>query len=135
MKRRIVGGMLLLGVAGTAFAADPAGPPSAEQVLERVDRRLDRVGATEEQRTEIHRLVETSIEKRASFHEEARALRDGATDLLWARDIDEAGLEALRQKGVDLFDRMTAFSLHQMVAVAQVLTPEQRVAVHELADR
>ncbi|MCA9492438.1 MAG: hypothetical protein KC621_21040, partial [Myxococcales bacterium] len=54
-------------------------------------------------------------------------------DLLWAEDIDQKGLERLRKDGVDLFDRMTEFGLNHMISVAQVLTPEQRVAVHDLA--
>lgn len=132
MKRILpLAALFLLGSA-PAMAAERT-PPTAEQVLAKVDQRLDRIGVTEQQRTTIHGLVEGAFEQRETFREEARALRGSMHDLLWAEDIDEKGLERLRKDGVDLFDRATEFGLHHLISVAQVLTPEQRVAVHDLA--
>ena len=132
MKRFLPLAALVLLGATPAFAEQRT-PPTAEQVLAKVDQRLDRIGASEQQRETIHGLVEGAFEQREAFRDEARSIRGSMHDLLWAEDIDQKGLERLRKDGVDLFDRMTEFGLNHMISVAQVLTPEQRVAVHDLA--
>lgn len=149
----LFGGVLaLLGLLAlpTAFAGGDAlgfgghchrgahGELTAEQMQKKADkvasRILNRVDATDPQRAEVQELLagvgERAVAARADHQEARQAWREA----LLAETIDEQQLEALR---VDLLDRVDDGStelLGLVADIAQVLTPEQRADLAELAD-
>jgi Spy/CpxP family protein refolding chaperone len=123
--------LLSLSLAGPALAEDRPSPPTTEEVHARLDQRLDRVGATPEQRARIEALVDEARAQREAFKARASGLKAQMKDLLWAEEIDRKALEKVREQAVDLFDEATRSALDQMIGVAEVLTPAQRAQVHD----
>ncbi len=123
--------LLTFTLASPALAEERREPPTTEERRLHLEARLDEVGATPEQRERILAITAASDERREAFKEEGSALKTRVRDLLWAAEIDRKGLERAREEAVDLFDRATTFALDAMVKTAEVLTPEQRLKVHE----
>jgi periplasmic protein CpxP/Spy len=99
-----------------------------------VDRMLNKVDATDEQKEEIDAILdeafETVDEKRAEHeakHEEFKAL-------LTAETIDREALEAMRGEALVHFDEGSAMFLDVIVEVSEVLTVEQREQLAEMIE-
>ena len=143
--RRIVAG-LSLALAGTLAAgawaapggpAGPAGPglmgpgamggPGSGGMFEgMLQRLLDRVNATPEQRTQIQQILQANAGDMRAQHEAGRALREQAMALFAQPTVDAAALEALRQKQLTMHDAASKRMTATMLEVSRVLTPEQR---------
>lgn len=96
----------------------------------RLDRRLDRMAEALKlqpaQREEIRRIAEAAGRDLAPLRDEARQLH-AERQRLWAQPtLDEAALEALRQRQQALHERMSARMGQTQLAVGRVLTPAQR---------
>ena len=96
-----------------------------------LNRMLERVNATPEQRTQIEQILKTGAEQMRTQREAGRELRDEAMKLFAQPTVDANALEALRQKQVaqhvEASKRMTA----AMLEISRVLTPEQRKQMSE----
>jgi protein CpxP len=149
--RRMLAGLSLAlagGLATGAFAA-PGGPgghgmgPGAmagghwghggaggmfEGMLQRL---LDRVNATPEQRTQIQQILQSGAADVRARHEEGRALREQAMALFAQPTVDAAALEALRQKQLAMHDDVTKRMAASMLEISRVLTPDQRKQMAE----
>lgn len=137
----LAAGLLTL-AAGSAWAMGPGMPPAhgamppaampggpagdearAERMLEHLTRGLDLQPA---QREQLRALAQGASTDLRALREEGRALRAERHRLLAAATLDEAALEALRQRELAHHDRLSARMQRFMLDVAKVLTPEQR---------
>lgn len=107
--------------AGEMGGAGPGG--MFEGMLQRM---LDRVKATPEQRTQIQQILQANAGDMRAQHEAGRALRDQAMALFAQPTVDEAALEALRQKQLAMHEAASKRMTAAMVQVGRVLTQEQR---------
>jgi protein CpxP len=129
----------ILAVAATASiggiaVAQPIGPgaaPIGEFGMHRgrLERRLDAVGATAEQKAKIHAIIRQTVVDLADVRAQRQANRKQIHAVLAQPVIDRAQLESLRQQQMVLAE---VTSKHWMAAIAQsaeVLSPEQRAAM------
>jgi periplasmic protein CpxP/Spy len=91
-----------------------------------LQRLLDRVNATPEQRTQIQQILQANAGEMRAQHEAGRALREQAMALFAQPTVDEAALEALRRKQLAAHDAASRRMTATMLEVGRVLTPEQR---------
>ncbi|TSE19673.1 Heavy-metal resistance [Tepidimonas alkaliphilus] len=107
----------------------PRHPPApndearAERMVEHLTRGLDLQPA---QREQVRALAQAASADLRALREEGRALREERHRLLGAPTLDEAALEALRQRELAHHDRLSARMQRFTLDVAKVLTPEQR---------
>lgn len=91
-----------------------------------LNRWLDRVNATPQQRTQIEQILKTNVEAMRAQRDSRGELRDEAIKLFAQPTVDANALEALRDKQmaqhIEASKRMTA----AMLEISRVLTPEQR---------
>lgn len=97
-----------------------------------MSRMLDAVNATEAQRTEIQRIVAAAAPGMKTLREQGRTLREQARQVLTAQTIDTNVAEQLRLQMLAHHDAVSKQGLATMLAVAQQLTPEQRVKIGEM---
>jgi len=94
-----------------------------------LDRMLDRVDATEEQRAKIRDLSRSARNDIEKLTDVLRPMRKAAVDQLAAPTVDRAAVEALRSRASGVADEISKRVTTAMVDVAQVLTPEQRAKI------
>ncbi len=136
-------GVGAVGGALTAFAVDAHGgwghgfkhhwrghAIDAAHVTERLQRAsewvLDDVDATDEQQERIDVILAGAVEDIFPMRAEHRAHRRDLIAELARPQIDRAGLEQLRTAELALAEKATARLLDAVVAIAEVLEPEQR---------
>lgn len=90
------------------------------------ERMLERLGASAEQRAQIDRIVEQSRQDMRSRAETRRALHDQMAALFAQPAVDAAAVEALRQQMQAEHDQASQRRTQTMLAISEVLTPEQR---------
>ncbi len=115
---------------GAAMGAGPMGMAFAGRGLERM---LDRVDATAEQRTQIRAIVDAARKDLAPQREQQRTLREQALNLFAQPNVDANAVEAQRQQMLRQHDEVTRRTTQAMVDVARVLTPQQRATLAEQA--
>ena len=97
-----------------------------------VERMLDSVNATAEQRTQIKQITERAAAERKAQHESGRALHEQGMKLFTQPVVDATAAEALRQQMMQQHDQASRRMMQTMLEVSRVLTPEQR---QQLAER
>jgi protein CpxP len=97
-----------------------------------VERMLDSVNATAEQRAQIKLITERAAVERKVHFESGRALREQGMLLFTQPVVDANAAEALRQQMLQHHDQASKRMMQTMLEVSRVLTPEQR---KQLADR
>ncbi|HZF79623.1 MAG TPA: Spy/CpxP family protein refolding chaperone, partial [Rubrivivax sp.] len=98
----------------------------------KMERVLDSINATPEQRAQIRQITLAAISDLKSQREAGRALREQSLTLFAQPTVDARAAETLRQQMVARHDQASKRALQAMLDVSRVLTPEQRKA---LADR
>jgi len=93
------------------------------------------VGATEEQKAEGRVVVERVVDQLIPLGERHRAHREAVVLEMARPQIDRMALELLREDGLALADEASRIGLDGVVDLAEVLSPEQRVELLELAHR
>ncbi len=133
-------------VAQTAFAQPYAGPGGAMGAghmaagghdggawgmgaPHRLERMLDAVNATPEQRTQIKQITQAARAELRAQHEAGRGLREQGAALFAQPTVDARAAEALRQQMLAQHDQASKRMLQVMLDVSAVLTPEQRKAL------
>jgi Spy/CpxP family protein refolding chaperone len=107
---------------------DRADGPLGGRMLERL---LDRVKATDTQRTEVRRIAEAAQKDLRAQHESARGERAALVGLLAQPEIDPAAVEAQRRKDLARHEQASKRMTQAMLDIAKVLTPAQRAQVAE----
>lgn len=97
-----------------------------------MERVLDSVNATAEQRAQIKQIVQGAHGDLKSQREAGRALREQGMALFAQPTVDARAAETLRQQMMAGHDQASKRAMQAMLDVSRVLTAEQRKA---LADR
>lgn len=147
--RRLGAATLLLALAGasaSAVQAQPAmhpgegarhaahhrmGPGMADGPM-MLQRALDAVGASAEQKTKVRDIFKAAGDDLRQQRDEGQALRQQMMALMAAPQIDAAAAESLRQQQQARHDAASKRWLQAMLDAHAVLTPEQR---QKLAER
>ena len=94
-------------------------------------RMLDGIDATEAQRTQISKIMETTRTEMAGQREAGQALRAQMMDLFAQPTVDAAAVETLRKQMQAHREVGSQRMTQAMVEASQVLTPEQRQQIAE----
>jgi len=106
------------GPGGAGFGAMMGGP--------NMDRMLERINATPEQRAQIKQITDTAMADMKGQRESGRALHEQAMALFTQPVVDARAAEELRQKQMAQRDATSKRMLQMMLDVSRVLSPEQR---------
>jgi Spy/CpxP family protein refolding chaperone len=143
--------MLALGLAGAAglVTAQPAPPPPAASMPDahmhggpmhhhggpmggrHMDRLLERVNATPEQRTKIHAIFDAARTDMRAQADTRKQLHEQGLNLMAQPTIDARAVESLRQQMLAQHDQASKRWTQAMVDAANVLTPQQRAQLAE----
>jgi len=115
------------------------GAHDPEQVRERAELTaewiLKSVNATAAQQDQVRAILGDSIDTLVPIAENHRDYREELRAELSRPTIDRAALEGIRESGVGLMDQVSREMIDTVAAVAEVLTPEQRQELLEMAER
>ena len=100
----------------------------------RMEKMLDGVEATDEQKQKIREIVESRMESLHELHPDREALHDRAIGILTADEIDREALEAFRAEQFEQLATASRLLSESLADVAEVLTSEQRVELAKLAE-
>jgi protein CpxP len=156
-KRRFFAGLLTGGLAGALLAGGASfvahahdgpgwvgarcagrhGGMSPEAMRNRVefatDWMLTKVKATDDQKIKVKEIVGGAVTDLTGMREPHLANRAALMETLTADTVDRAQLEALRKSELALADQASARISRALADVADVLTPEQRKGLANLA--
>lgn len=154
-KRRFLAGMLTGGLAGTLIAStavfaghshdgpgghrcfsryNGAGPEAMRKRVDfATDWMLTKVKATDEQKVKVKEIVGAAVTDLTGLRETHRSNREALMEALTADSVDRTRLETLRRSEVDLAERASQRITLALADVADVLTPEQRRGLVDLA--
>jgi Spy/CpxP family protein refolding chaperone len=96
-----------------------------------LDRMLDRVDATDEQRAKIRDISRAARNDVEKLTDVLQPMRKSAVEALAAPTVDRATVEGLRTRLSGVTDEISKRMTTAMLDVAQVLTPEQRAKIAE----
>ena len=96
-----------------------------------IDHMLDGLNASDAQRSQIKEVVAQAGADLKAQMAAGRGLRQRGMQIFTAPTVDAAAAEQLRQQMLQQHDQMSRRVTQAMVAVANVLTPEQRAKVGE----
>jgi periplasmic protein CpxP/Spy len=121
----------------TAYAKGPGGDRHGGRMGGfMIERMLDRVDATAEQRTKIGAIVEKTKADLQGLQDERKAMMDDVMTLLKSPTVDRGAIETKRLERVAKFEAASKQMSAAFGDIAEVLTPEQRKIVAALiADR
>jgi Spy/CpxP family protein refolding chaperone len=91
-----------------------------------MDRMLEDVNATPDQRTQVKAIMDAAHRDLAAQHDAGRALGDQAMQLFTQATVDARQAESLRQQMLSQQDQASKRMLQAMLDVSRVLSPEQR---------
>jgi Spy/CpxP family protein refolding chaperone len=97
-----------------------------------MERMLDAVNATADQRSQIKAIAERAKNDLKAQHDSRKGLRDQSLKLFAEPVVDANRAEALRQQTMQQHDQTSRRIMQAMLDMSRVLTPEQR---KQLADR
>jgi protein CpxP len=113
------------GMGGMMFGGSP------EHMGRMIDHMLDGLNASDAQRSQIKQIAAQAAADLKAQAASARGLRQRGMQIFTAPTVDAAAAEQLRQQMLQQHDQMSRRVTQAMVAVANVLTPEQRAKVGE----
>ncbi len=147
---KVIGMLLVFGLgffAGKTFAcghgwhnggpeAFMSGKPMDKERMEqfadkRLQHMLDEVKANDAQKKQASTIVKASLEKGAPLAEKMRDNHLQMRKLMSAPTLDKDAIEALRAEQIKLADEASKHMTQTLLAVAEVLTPEQRTKLAE----
>ncbi|MEO0600300.1 MAG: Spy/CpxP family protein refolding chaperone [Myxococcota bacterium] len=104
----------------------PRGPIDEDRVMERLDRSLDAIDASDAQRASAREIIEQTLPEMQAFRDEGNAIREDVRAAFEGEQVDRIALEDARQDLVGLFDRATGTFFAMIADVADLFTVEQR---------
>ena len=96
-----------------------------------LDRMLDSVNASAEQRAQIKQIAQSARDDLKTQREAGRKLHEQGQALFLQPNIDAQAAEALRQQMLAQHDQSSKRVMQAMLDVSRVLTPEQRKTLAE----
>lgn len=114
-----------------AVIAQPVEGPAMHRMagmggLHRMDRLLDSVNATADQRAQIKQIMEAAHADLKAQREAGRTLRDQSQALFTQPTVDARAAETLRQQMLARYDAASKRMLQARLDISRVLTPDQR---------
>jgi periplasmic protein CpxP/Spy len=97
-----------------------------------VERMLDAVNASADQRTQVKAIAERTMTDLKAQRDGGKSLREQTMKLFAEPVVDANRAEALRQQMLQQHDQSSRRVMQAMLEISRVLTPEQR---KQLADR
>ena len=140
----LAAGLLLLLLVGGSIATTSCmrrfhGHHTPEALQDRVEFAADwilhRVDATDAQKTEVQAILDRAVEDLMDLRLDHRALHEAAVTELTKPQIERDALERLRLEQMQAIDQGSRRIVEALADLAEVLTPEQRVELVELAER
>jgi protein CpxP len=129
----LIPALAVLGIAGGAYTTAQAQTADAMEAGpgggfggHRLERLLDKVGATASQRSQIETIWNGLRPQLKSFHQQHQALHQQIGAALSAPTINPTAVEQLRKQAMGVADQMSSTFTQGLVQTAQVLTPDQR---------
>ena len=122
------------GDGGAGMHGDPSGPGGMGMGMahpRHMDRLLDSINATAEQRAQVKQIVTAAQADMRAQHEQGRALRQQSQSLFTQPTVDARAAETLRQQMQAQHDQASKRKMQLMLDISRVLTPEQRKAMAE----
>lgn len=119
-------------MAGRGHAEGMMGGMGALGQPRQMERMLDSVNATAEQRAQIKQIAEAARADLKAQRDAGRKLHEQGQALFVQPTVDARAVEALRQQMVAQHDQASKRMTQALLDVSRVLTPEQRKA---MADR
>lgn len=104
---------------------------SPEHMGRMIDHVLDGLSASDAQRTQIKQIATQTAADLKAQAEAGRGLRQRGMQIFAAPTVDANAAEQLRQQMLQQHDQMSRRVTQAMLAVANVLTPEQRARIGE----
>ena len=130
-----VAGLLVAVIAGTTWSTvgfTKRGDDKFNWFVERkIDRMLDEVEASDDQRNQIHAIVKAAVADLQEIRDLKREMRQDLIAAFSRETVDRNELELLRQRKMETVDRMSLRALTALADAAEVLTPAQRVELAE----
>ena len=109
---------------------------SPEHMGRMIDHMLDGLNASDAQRSQIKQIAVQAAADLKAQAASGRGLRQRGMQIFAAPTVDANAAEQLRQQMLQQHDQMSRRVTQAMVAVANVLTPEQRAKIGErMGDR
>ena len=96
---------------------------------------LSRIDATDEQQEQVKAILGRSVDELTTLAAQHRQNREAWVAELARPTIDRTALEQLRQNGIGTVDAATTRLVQALADAAEVLTPEQRAELIEMAER
>jgi Spy/CpxP family protein refolding chaperone len=110
----------------------PIDPEQMSKMAEKqLDHLLSEVDATKEQKAKATEIVKKSVAIGAPIAEQMRSNHLKMMTLLSSKEIDKAAIEQLRVDQLKTMDEASKHMTQTMLAIAEVLTPEQRAKFSE----
>jgi len=100
----------------------------------KIERTLRRLDATDEQHTRVEAILEQTLGQLESMHPDLNATHDAVVAALTGATVDRAALETVRSEQLRNFERASQQIANALADVAEVLTPEQRAELAEIAE-
>lgn len=128
-----------IGVTALANEGHRGGPPMGIGAMglatggRMLERMLDTVKASDEQRTQIRKIADAAANDLKAQRETSRATHDQGMQLFAQPTVDASAAEALRQQMLAQHDQASRRMLQAMLEIGQVLTPEQRAQLAQQA--
>lgn len=107
------------------------GMDQPERMGRMVDRMLEGLNATPEQRSKIEAIAKAAATDLRAQREAGRSLHEQRLKLFIAPTVDARAVEALRQQQLAHHDQVSKRMTQAMLEVSAVLTPEQRAQMGE----
>jgi protein CpxP len=101
----------------------------------RIERMLDSVKASDAQKEKASTIVKASLEQGAPLAEKMRDNHIQMRKLMAAPTLDKAAIETMRAEQIKLADEASKQMTSTMLAVAEVLTPEQRAQLAQKMEK
>lgn len=130
-------GAAALALAATSAFGRPGGHRGGpEFMLWKIDRMLEHVEASEDQRAAIEAITESTIADLAELRAGKAGIRDDFVAVLTAEAIDRERLEALRAELSETKEQASRRLTDAIGDIAEVLDRDQRLAISEkMAER
>ena len=128
----VIGGVLLLSAFSHSRTQENAGHFSTH-LTDKLDAVLDRVDATDSQRAQAESIAEEIREYSGHFDAARRDLTSRLVEALAQKDVDVEAFASIRIEMLELTDEASAKLFDALYDLSELLTPQQRAALLELA--